>query len=272
MHIEPRVPKETADNSRGQRSKLRFFVNSLLVLSFFGGLYLVLGWVSLGLVHIMPISWENRFNAAVPDDWQTEAPAEVQRIFEQLTVADESERRYRLFIIPENDPNAFALPGGTIGVTRGLLADCHSEQELAFVLGHEIGHLQSRHNLKRLSRGVVYALASALLFGDNQALVPLQQVEQLAGLKYSRDQESEADRIGLAMVQQRYGHIGGADQFLVKIAAREGSSTAWASTHPEAGARCRALQHYAAEQGWQAQAVTPLSLETGKNDGVSKPQ
>lgn len=271
MYIEPRVPRETADNSRGQRSKRRWLVNSVLVVSFFLGLYVVLGWIALGLVHVMPIAWENRFNAAIPADWQAEPPANVQRIFEELTAADESGRRYRLFVIPEDAPNAFALPGGTIGVTRGLLADCQSEQELAFVLGHEIGHLQARHNLKRLSRGVVYALTSAVLFGENNALLPLQQVEQLAGLKYSRNQENEADRTGLALVHQRYGHIGGADQFLVKTAAQQDFSLAWASTHPEPAARCRALAHYAADQGWQARAVTPLVIETHETRAVTQP-
>ena len=61
----------------------------------------------------------------------------------------------------EGEPNAFALPGGEIWVTTGLLEQTESENEIAFVLGHEIGHFRSRDHLRSLGRGLLFGLAAA---------------------------------------------------------------------------------------------------------------
>lgn len=105
-----------------------------------------------------------------------------------------------------DDPavNAFALPGGFIYVTRGLLATLNSEAELAVVLGHEIGHVTARHAVNRISR----AQLAGLGLGIGMILSPeLAQFGDLANLglnllflKYSRDDERESDVLGLRYV------------------------------------------------------------------------
>lgn len=109
--------------------------------------------------------------------------------------------RYHFHVVAMDEPNAFALPGGHIYVSRGLLALANSEAELANVLGHEIGHVAARHAAQRdaLEKllsvmtmvGYVAAAAGGATSNGNGGPVGT------PGLyKYSRDQESEADRIG----------------------------------------------------------------------------
>lgn len=95
--------------------------------------------------------------------------------------------------------NAFALPGGYVYVTRGLVALANSEAELAAVIGHEIGHVVGRHTAQRYSQAVAAGLGAALLGavvgGDVQQLAQLGSELYLAG--FSREQEFEADQLGV---------------------------------------------------------------------------
>jgi predicted Zn-dependent protease len=114
--------------------------------------------------------------------------------------------KYAFHVVNMQEPNAFALPGGYVYVSRGLLALTRSEDELANVVGHEIGHVAARHSAQRQTRaagvGILAALgtiAAGVLGGGGAASVA-SQIGQVAGAgliaSYSRDQEREADRVG----------------------------------------------------------------------------
>lgn len=114
---------------------------------------------------------------------------------------------YAFFVIDDATPNAFAIPGGYVFVFRGLLELMESEAELASILGHELAHVQSRHIHKQLEKGrmlsiaaIVGTLAGAFLGLESDAAQAL-AVGTMAGvqtlqLKYSRENEEEADRLG----------------------------------------------------------------------------
>ena len=107
-----------------------------------------------------------------------------------------------------DDPlvNAFALPGGYIYVTRGILAYFDSEAELAGVLGHEIGHVTARHGARQMSRqqlqqiGLVAGMAISETFREYSGLAATGL--QLINLSYSRDDESQSDRLGLRYISR----------------------------------------------------------------------
>jgi predicted Zn-dependent protease len=139
--------------------------------------------------------------------------------------------------------NAFALPGGKVFMSRGLLEQLNSEAALAGVLGHEIGHVTGRHIDERISHAMVaqglgsVASAAAGGAGGWAEVIPL--VVGVGGqgylLKFGRDQESQADELGLKyMVKTGYDPQGMADVMRVLIKASEGSSQ-WEmlSTHPD---------------------------------------
>ena len=152
-----------------------------------------------------------------------------------------------------DDPvvNAFAVPGGHIYVTRGIMAHLNSEAELASVIGHEIGHVTARHSVTQMSQQQLMQLG--LVVGV--ALKPdlaryagvASQGMQLLFLKYSRDDESQADQLGL-----RYMRRGGYDvrrmpevfSLLERVSQASGGGRVpdWLSTHPNPVNRAGAIE------------------------------
>jgi predicted Zn-dependent protease len=143
-----------------------------------------------------------------------------------------------------DDPviNAFALPGGYIYVTRGILAHMSNEAELASVVGHEIGHVTARHSVSQMSKAQLaqFGLSVGTIIAPERAERFGSLAEAGLGLvflKYGRDDERQADDLGL-----RYMVVGGydprpmADMFdmLDRVSASSGGgrTPAWMSTHP----------------------------------------
>jgi predicted Zn-dependent protease len=106
-------------------------------------------------------------------------------------------------VVDTEDVNAFALPGGFVYISRGILPYLNSEAELAAVLGHEIGHVTAHHGAKRQTRGTLAnlgAAAAAILTGQ-QIIGDLANVAGAAWVSgYGREQELEADRIGAELL------------------------------------------------------------------------
>lgn len=162
-------------------------------------------------------------------------------------VTQETERpdiTYKFYILDSPIVNAFALPGGYIYVSRGLLALANSEAELAGVLGHEAGHVTARHSAERYSRGVVTSLGGTLLsaaLGSSAASQAIGLGTNLYLSGYSRGQENEADALGLRyMTQGGYdpdalsGFLKslGEDKELAQKMSGKREGAAYFSTHP----------------------------------------
>jgi len=142
--------------------------------------------------------------------------AYVQRIGEALAArSHRANLVYRFTVLDSDQVNAFALPGGYIYVTRGLLAYMNSEAELAAVLGHEIGHVTARHSVRQYTAaqaanmGVILGsiLLPELRGAGTQNLIGVLGTAMLRG--YGRDHELEADRLG-AEYLARTGYAPGA--------------------------------------------------------------
>lgn len=127
-------------------------------------------------------------------------------------VAQHTERndvRYKFFVLDTPMVNAFALPGGFVYVSRGLVTQANSEAELAAVIAHEIAHITARHSAERYSHGVVSTLGAAVLsaaLDDPTASRALGVGSELYIKSYSRSQEHQADELGI-----RYLHRAGYD-------------------------------------------------------------
>ncbi len=126
--------------------------------------------------------------------------AYIEQIGQRVArVGDRPKLRFYFTLVDSTQVNAFALPGGYIYITRGLLAYLNSEAELAAVLGHEIGHVTARHSVRQQSAATVTGLAGAILQASTgvQATGDLFNVIGKAVLSgYGREQELEADRLG----------------------------------------------------------------------------
>ncbi len=109
---------------------------------------------------------------------------------------------YQFYIVDSPVVNAFAVPGGYVYFTRGILAHFNNEAEFAGVLGHEIGHITAKHAARSQKSQLLSTLAligGAVLAPDivGQNMEALQQGIGLLSLKYSRDHESESDELGV---------------------------------------------------------------------------
>ena len=155
-------------------------------------------------------------------------------------------------VVEDPTPNAFALPGGFIFVTRGMMTLMNSEAELASVLGHEIGHVTARHSVQQISR----AQLGQLGLGLGAILAPeiAQQYGQLAStglqllfLKYGRDDERQADELGFRYaLNESYDVREFADVFAQLQRLGEGSESSpvpsFLATHPDPGERVQTAQ------------------------------
>jgi predicted Zn-dependent protease len=118
---------------------------------------------------------------------------------------------YRFTVLDSPVINAFAMPGGYIYITRGLMAVANDEAELAAVLAHEIGHVTGRHQAARYSHGVLTSLGATVVsaaLGDPNVSKALSVGSNLYMSSYSRDQETQADDLGI-----RYLSRAGYDTF-----------------------------------------------------------
>jgi predicted Zn-dependent protease len=160
-------------------------------------------------------------------------------------VGERPELPWSFRIMDDPTVNAFAMPGGYLYVTRGILAHLTSEAQLATVLGHEVGHVTARHSVEQISRmqlaQVGYGLAGILAPRYAGLLgMPL----QLLFLSYSRSDESESDMLGLRyMMRTNYDPRVAPEVFLMLGRASGGQRIPeWQSTHPDPERRAENLR------------------------------
>ncbi|NWG03369.1 MAG: M48 family metalloprotease [Syntrophaceae bacterium] len=165
---------------------------------------------------------------------------------------------FKFFIINASDPNAFAIPGGYIFITTGLIALAENEQEIAAVLGHEISHVTARHvsqmieRAKRLNIASMVAILAAMVAGGGgagsqaAATMAMATAEALT-LKYTREMEVDADQNGLQVLIKAGYDPNGIITFLNKMIrmslALAPKVPSYLSTHPAIEERLSLLEN-----------------------------
>lgn len=160
--------------------------------------------------------------------------------------------------------NALAFPGGHIVIFQGLLDEVTSENELAFVLAHEMGHYANRDHLRGIGRALVFVTVSTLTLGpDSPVANVLGSALNLTEMRFSRAQENRADTFGLETLHCLYGHVGGSTDFFGKIPADQepGRFGHYFSSHPENQRRIAHLDELALRNGYSKDTTLPLSLD-----------
>jgi len=184
---------------------------------------------------------------------------------------------YRFHVVDLEVPNAFALPGGPVFVTRGLLALVRSEDELGGVLGHEIAHVAARHSVRQATAAtplaVVFGLPAAIVGAVSRPLgtlvaLPGALVSSLALSVYGREQEHEADRVGAELAARAGLQPLGLADLLERLAReealhREGPPPlSFFASHPKTPDRMQRVREHAAK------LVPAASARIARDDGA----
>ncbi len=166
----------------------------------------------------------------------------------------DTDYEFRIQINESRELNALAFPGGLIVVTSGLLDKVESENELAFIIGHELGHFRNRDHIRGLGRGLAIGILITAISGNDGGGAQLgATIADLTLRDFSRRQERDADDFGLFIVQQEYGHVAEAWRFFERIEEEYGDTRevlTFLSTHPAPDNRAERLVDLAAENGW----------------------
>jgi predicted Zn-dependent protease len=194
--------------------------------------------------------------------------ADIEAYLNQLgnrLAAVSNDPGFGFYFFTINDPNinAFAMPGGYIGVHTGLIISAQTESELAGVLGHEISHVTQRHIARQVFQSKQIGMASMVAMG--LALLAARSSGQMAGaaiattqagaisaqLAFSRDFEREADRQGFDILRKAGFDVRGMGVFFERLQKSvrlyENNATAYLRTHPLSGERLTDMQNR--EQG-----------------------
>jgi predicted Zn-dependent protease len=167
--------------------------------------------------------------------------------FRLLAGIENRVRGYRFFIVRDDAVNAFAVPGGYIGLNRGLIRLASTQHQLASVMAHEIAHVELRHGIDMMEKGgevnnaTILAMLAGLLLGsvDSQVgsavLFGSAAAGQQAMVNFTRENEYEADRIGIGLMDEASFDTTGMVEFFTtmsKLSASGGGGIEYLSTHP----------------------------------------
>lgn len=227
-----------------------------------------------GVVGALPYSVDEAIGKAVSENMDPggeevqdeEVLAAIQGIVDRLAAGvEDGDVSFELRVVENDEPNAFALPGGYITVFTGLIREAERPEQVAGVLAHEIAHVTERHGLRRIAHSIGVWVGIDLIMGDTEGLLSVAtELFTLATVNdYSQDQESAADAEGVRiMVATRLDPLALAEFF--ELLDREHGdvpdSLSWMSTHPLNEERIRAIERQVAElagdEPWE-----PLDLD-----------
>lgn len=190
---------------------------------------------------------------------------------EMAKVSHRPELKYEFKVLDSPVVNAFALPGGYVYFTRGILAHFNNEAEFAGVLGHEIGHITARHSAKQYSRQMlaqVGLIAGMVLSEDFRQYADIAQTGLgLLFLKYGRDAESQSDRLGVEY-STKIGYdareMAGFFNTLKRLSDQSGGGIpTFLSTHPDPADRFEKVSRES--RAWQSK-VSEHQFDVNRND------
>jgi predicted Zn-dependent protease len=262
-----------------------FFKLMTLVISLILVISLALPRVVDVLVWNMPLGIEQQLgNVMAPayDRMGADSPRQVaiQTLLNRLVAelpSPQRERQYKLIYIDDNTVNAGAVPGDRVLVFRGLVDQTESENELMMVLGHELGHFANRDHLRGLGQKLLLQLTLGWLMGDVGSLqtIATSGVVALNEAQFSQHQETQADELGLTLLQGLYGHAAGATDFFDRMSQQNQASIDWLDSHPAPARRVEELRDLIRRRGYpvkQRKSLDPILRPINVTDRSPQPR
>jgi beta-barrel assembly-enhancing protease len=227
--FENRLPDETVNVSKTNPLVEVFWLLVGIIVSIAS--FILLLYLAGGvLARHVPFAWEVRLADTLFFQAANKAgdPRTVllQRLADNLAKGLElpKDMRFRVRFVDDDEVNAFATLGGAISIHRGLIETMKSENELAMVIAHEMGHVINRDASDAAGGQVMVGLALLLLtpaIGVDGLQTVVGMTQNLTLMTFSRQDEAEADETAMALLARTYGHLGGAKEVFETLAAVE---------------------------------------------------
>ncbi|OQA89049.1 MAG: Metalloprotease LoiP precursor [bacterium ADurb.Bin236] len=239
------TPKHFEENVNVEKtSPLREFF--LLLFGVIGALivlYMALGMVAGFVAARLPVSTEERLfgffdeKFLISEKKPNASQIELQKLLDRLTALTPQKRyeEYNAILICGDEVNAAALPGGNIIIYEGLLKQAESENEIALVLAHELGHFSNRDHLRGLGRILALFALSAVVTGSSSSVTEyLGSMTVGAEMRFSQKQEYAADDYGFELVSKLYGGSAGTSDFFDRASSKDSKNplVLFFRTHP----------------------------------------
>ncbi len=240
----------------------------LLIATAFFIMHLLLGW----LVHYITPEMEMRWGSEVfrfesDSNFLIQTKPEVIHLANELWQSFTSEPHLKLKVdtLETTSQNAYMTVGGRMLLTQGLIEKAQSENEIAMVICHELGHLYHRHVIHQAGLHIIWMMVVSLVSPSGGYS---HSIDFLAGRRFIREQEVQADYFGLDCLYKKYGHVNGSKSFFQRMSEEQEGSFLdqipdFLSTHPHFENRISNLHNYAVEKNYSWDGpLTPNSFHS----------
>jgi Zn-dependent protease with chaperone function len=259
MKYEPKLPDSSVNITKNsfllEAIKL---LASLIIISIL--VFTLLKVTLYFVVDNLPASYEKKLINTISMDMDIDnikSDKYLDELIESLKKCANLPFDVKAYIIPDTQLNAFALPGGSIYVTRGMLKSVKNQNELLSVLGHEMGHFKNRDHLKSMGVKLLFSLLS-LTLGDGYGTI-LNTTLDISNIKYSQSAELEADKFALDIMQCAYGSVSDATTLFERLDDGDSFSYFFA-THPAFGKRLEKMREHIKDRGYDT-SQPPIALK-----------
>ncbi len=224
----------------------------------------LINWSFDKLIVLIPHRWEQKLGSVIVPIYEKQAEnslvqESLNKLLDKLenNLSEQSDRDYKILYLPEDTVNALAIPGDTIIIYQGLLAEVESENELMMILAHELGHFANRDHLRSLGKMLLLRSAIAYFLGDFGSLQIA--AETIGNAQYSQYQELKADEFGLDLLNKNYGHVAGATDFFIRLNKNQQINISFLATHPNPEKRIKNLEKLITNNNYSLKNKKPLS-------------
>ncbi len=252
-----KLPDSSVNRPKSNMFLQAFKLLSSIALIFF--IFYILLIISLNfIVDNISYSQEQKLASMLSFDVEEEVLKNdyLQEITDKMLLCADLEYPITTYILEQKEPNAFALPGGKIYITRGMLKLLKNENELATIIGHEIGHFKHKDHLKGFGNSLILGVLSSFL-GDGYGEL-FQTSLHLSNAKFSQSAEYNADTFAIDMMACSYKNVNST----TTLFERMDDSKTWEyflESHPNFGSRIEGMQERIAHEGYpQSGKIVPL--------------
>ncbi len=200
----------------------------------------------------IPWSWEERAAREIPANTVGEckanpkAEALLQKLVTRIYPLMPDDKNFSVSVqaVHDEQVNAFATLGGKIYLNSGLLAQAHSAEEVAGVLAHEIEHVHRRHIIQGVATRMLTAQGLSMVFSGGADTSAADWAQYFLTMNFTRQQEDEADRGGLARLQQAHVDNKGFREFFERMEEEDGTASKFLSDHPSSQSRAELVKEF----------------------------